>query len=79
MFIPKGSWGMENPKIQSHSRCNKRTRRYRPANNPVSCTVYIAENGNLGKFEAVEKKGTAFAQKQCLYEKVAVGMENPNM
>ena len=52
---------MENPKIQSLSRCNKRTGRYGQANNPVSCTAYSAENGNFGKFEAIENNGTAFA------------------
>ena len=30
---------------------------------------------NLGKFEGVEKNGTAFASKQCLHQQVAVGME----
>ena len=58
--------GIENAKMQSLFRCNKHTGRYRPANNPVSCTVYEAENGNLGKFEAVENNGTAFAPKQWL-------------
>ena len=71
--------GMENPKIQSLSWCTKRTGRYGPANNPVSCKAYKAENGNLGNFEAVENNGTAFALMQCLYQKVAVGMEIPKM
>ena len=71
--------GMENPKIQSPSRFNKRTGQYGPANNQVSCTAFRAENGNLGNFEGVEKNGTAFAPKQSLYQKVAVGMENPKM
>ena len=75
----KAAEGMENPKIQSPSRCNKRTGHYAQANNPVSCTVYRAENGNLGNVEAVENNGTAFAPKQSLYQKVAVGMENPKM
>ena len=81
-FAPKQSLyqtvaeGMENPKMQSPSRCNKRTGRYAQANDPVSSTAYRAENGNLGNFEAVENNGTAFAPKQCLDQKVAVGMEN---
>ena len=75
----KGAVGMENPKMQSPSRCNKRTGSYGTTNNPVSCTAYRAENGNLGKFEGVENYGTAFAPKQCLYQKVPVGMENPKM
>ena len=58
--------GMENVKTQSPSRCNKHTVRYGQANNLVSCTTYRAENGNLGKFEAVEKNGNLFAPKQCL-------------
>ena len=33
----------------------------------------------FGNFQAVENNGTAFAPKQCLYQKVAVGMENPKM
>ena len=70
---------MENPKMQSLSRCNKRTGRYAQANNPVSSTAYRAENGNLGNFEPVENNGTAFAPKQCLYQKLAVGIENPKM
>ena len=84
-FVPKQGLyhkvavGMENPRMQSPSRWNKRTGRYGPGNNPVSCTAYLAENGNLGKFEAVENNHTAFARKQCLYQKVAVDMENPNM
>ena len=71
--------GMENPKMQSPSRCNKRTGHYGLANNPVLCTAYKDENGNLGNFEAVENDGTALAPKQCLHQKVAVGMENPKM
>ena len=71
--------GMVNHKMQSSSRCNKRTRCYGPANNPGSCTGYRAENGNLGKFETVNQNGTAFAPKQCLYQKVAMCMENPKM
>ena len=55
--------GMENPKMQPLPRCNKRTGRYGPANNPVSCTAYRAENGTLGNFEAVEHNGTVFAPK----------------
>ena len=65
--------------MQSLSRCNKGTGRYVPANNTDSFTAYRAENANLGKFEAVENNGTAFAPKQCLYEKAAGGMENPKM
>ena len=70
---------MENRKMQSLFRCNKRTGRYRPAKNPAAFTSYRVENGNLGKFEAVENHVTAFAPKKCLYQKVALGIENPNM
>ena len=38
--------GMENPNMELPSRCNKRSGRYDPANNPVSCTAYCAEKGN---------------------------------
>ena len=70
---------MENLKMQSLFPCNKRTGRYRPGNKQVSCTSYNAENGYLGKFEAVENHGSAFEPRQCLYQKVAVGTENPKM
>ena len=52
-FVPKQCFcqnvavGMENPKIKSLSRCNKRTGRYDPGKNPVSCTAYRAEYANL--------------------------------
>ena len=39
----------------------------------------MAENANLGIFKGVENNGTSFAPKQFLYQKVAVGMENPKM
>ena len=65
--------------MRSPSRCNKRPGRFSLANNPVSCTECRAENGYSGNFEAVENNGTAFATKQCLYQKVAAGMENPKM
>ena len=70
---------MENPKMQSLSRCYERTGRCGRANNPVSCTAYRAEIGNVGNFEAVENNGTSYAPKQCLYQKVAMDMENPKM
>ena len=70
---------MENPKMQSLCRCNKRTGRYGKANKPISCTACRAERGNLGKFEAVKSNGISFAPKQCLCQKVAVCMENTKM
>ena len=63
--------------MQSPSWCNKRTGCYGWVNKPVSKTAYRDENGNLGNFEALENNVTAFALKQCLYEKVAVGTDNP--
>ena len=81
-FAPKQSSyqnlavGMENRKMHSPSRYNKRRGRYRLANYPVSFTTYLPENGNLENFEAVETIGTAFAPNQCSFQKVAVGMEN---
>ena len=71
--------GMENTKMQSPSRCNKRSWHYGPANNAVSRAAYRSENGNVGNFKAVESHDTAFAPKQCSYQKVAVGMENRKM
>ena len=70
---------IQNPKMQSLSRCNKRTGRYSPENNPVLCTAYRAEYVNLGISHAVKSKGIAFQPKQCLYQKVAVGLENPEI
>ena len=61
--------------MQLPSQCNKPTVRYGQANNPVSKTAYKIENENLGNFEAVENNGTAFLPKQCLYQKVSVGVE----
>ena len=39
----------------------------------------MAENENLGKFVAADHNGTVFAPKQCLYEKVAMGMQSLKM
>ena len=71
--------GMENSVMESLSRCIKCTGRSGPANNPLSCTAYRAEYANSGIFDAIESNGTAFAPKHCLYQKVAVGMENPKI
>ena len=71
----KVATGLENLKMQSLARYNKCTGRYGPANNPVSCTEKSPKNGNLGIFKAVEDNGVFFAPRQCLHEKVAVGME----
>ena len=38
---------------------------------------YSAENGNLRKSGSTFRHGTVFARKQCLYQKVATGMESP--
>ena len=75
----KVAMGLENLKIQSLSRCNKRTGRYGPANNPVSCTESSPKNGNFGIFEAVEDNGTVFRTRQCLHRKVHMCMENLKM
>ena len=40
---------------------------------------YGADNGNLGTLEAVDNLGTVFAPKQCIYQNVAVVMQNPKM
>ena len=50
----KAAVGMENPQMQSSSRCNIRTGRYCPGNNPVSCTAYMAENEIL-EFSTLSK------------------------
>ena len=62
--------------MQSLSRYNKRTERYGPANNPILCSAYASVKGNLGIFEAVDDNGIVFAQRRCLLQKVAMGMEN---
>ena len=69
---------MENPKMQSLSRCNKRTGPNGPANNQDSFTAYRAENANFGKFEADENNGTALAPKQCLYQNLTMYGEPKN-
>ena len=71
--------GLDNPKIQSLSRCYKRTGRCGTANNPVSFSAYRAEIGNVGNFEAVESNVTAFAPKKCLHRKLPVDMKNTKM
>ena len=38
--------------------------------------TYGSEYGNLVNFEAFNHNGTAFAPKQCFYQKVAMGVEN---
>ena len=45
----------------------------------VHTPPYGADNGKLGKFEAVDHHGTVFAPKQCLIQKVAVVVQNPKM
>ena len=70
----KVAMGMEKLKMQSLSPCNKRTRCYGPVNNPVSSTAKKPKRGKLGNIEAVEENGTVFAPRQCLHEKVAMGM-----
>ena len=40
---------------------------------------YFAEYGNLVNFEAFDHNGTVYAPKQCLYQKVAMGMEKLKM
>ena len=62
MFISKGSCGYGKPKNTIAYRCNKHTGRFGPQIHPVSGTVYRAENGNLGNFEAVKNNGTGLQQ-----------------
>ena len=45
----------------------------------VHTPPYRADNGNLVKFEVVDHLVTVFAPKQCLYQKVAVVLQNPKM
>ena len=71
--------GMKNLKMQSLSPCNKRTGRYGTANNPVLSTAYKPKKVKLRSFEAVEDNGTVFAIRQCLHQKVAMGLENLKM
>ena len=62
MFISKDSCGYGEPKklnrlLGAINALGVTTREI----HTVSCTSYWAENGNLGKFEAVENNSTAFA------------------
>ena len=75
----KVAMAMQSLKMQSLCRCNKRTDRNRPENYPDSCTAVFAENGYLGKFGNADHNGTAFAPKQCLYQKVAMAMQSLKM
>ena len=69
--------GMQSLKIQSLCRCNKHTGHYGLANfTRFYAPTYMDENGNLGKFGAADHNGTVFAPKQCLYQKVALGMKS---
>ena len=45
----------------------------------IHATPYRADNGNFGKFGATYFFGTVFAPKQCLYQKVATGIESLKM
>ena len=40
---------------------------------------YEADNSNLGNFEGFDHHSTAFERKQCLYQNVAMGMQNLKM
>ena len=71
--------GMENVKMQSPFRCNKRTEGHGPANHPVSFTAVWGRIWKFGKFEAFDHKGTVFAPKQYVYQKIAMGVENLKM
>ena len=72
-----GSYGYAEPKNviafsveQTHwaLRTGKKTRFHTPP--------YSADNGNMGSFEGFDRHGTAFEPKQCLYQNVAMGMQN---
>ena len=46
---------------------------------PVHGAQYRADNGNLCIFWFTYRHGTVFAPKQCLYQKIAKGMESQKM
>ena len=46
---------------------------------PFYAELYKAENGNMRNFGPTNPHGTAFAPKQCLYQKEATGMESSKM
>ena len=71
--------GLENLKMQSLFQCNKHTGRIGTANNLFSCREKSPKSGNLEIFEVVEDNGTVFAPKQCLHQKVDMGLENLKM
>ena len=50
-----------------------------PQTSPFPGGQYTVENGNLCKFRPTYWHGTAFPQKDCLYQKEATGMESAKM
>ena len=50
-----------------------------PQTSPFRWGQYTADNGNLCKFRPTYLHGTAFSQKECLYQKEATGMESSKM
>ena len=78
-FYQKVAVGMENPKMQSPSWCDKRTGRYGRQNARFH-TLRIGPRMEIwGTSKLAKTMVLAFAPTQCLHLKVAVGMENPKM
>ena len=71
--------GVQNLKMYSPYRCNKRTGLYWPAKYPGSHTSVRAANWNVGKFEGFDQHGTVFEPKQSLYQNVTKGVQNLKM
>ena len=68
--------GMENPKMQSLSRCNKRTGRYRPVNNAVSCTA-LSQRIEILKNRSCRKQWYRLCTKAMFIPKVSWGYGKP--
>ena len=75
----KDGTGSESSKMYCPSRCRYRTYPCVAANYPVSWGFNRVLKGNMRNFGPINPHGTAFAPKQCLYDKDATGMESSKM
>ena len=72
----KEATGMESSKMYFPSQFRYRTYQCVGANYLVTWGLYRVQKGNMRNFVRTNPHGTAFAPKQWLYEKEAMGMES---
>ena len=76
----KKSMGMKSSKMYCPSQCRNSTYKCGAAPSPFFYGgQYRVGNGNMRNFRPTNPHGTAFAPKQCLYQKEATCMESPKM